>query len=1236
MILLSLIAVGLLTLSSSTIRSTQAGMARLEAESNARLALMLAIGELQTTIGRDQAITGPAGIFDGSLETNNHYTGAWEARQNPRDANSEDGLGRRINYDSQDSFLGWLVSNAVGNRQDSVSLFQQGGVRNPVKMVGSGTVGSDEDKFVSAGRVPLQRESQVGGQAGNRTNGSLAWWVSENATKVSLGVRDEKTLLADGAGVRPKLSVGDDLARTGVPGVFGLDAIEEFNWESNSESTNKAYTFATASLASDIAPEVLKDYYHDVALGSRSLLTNVTTGGLKKDLSLFFEGEPESGDWEGTVLEGNAPKGPYGLDSLSPHNEYDTGHWKTLRQHYAIHKNDRRSGNRDLLAGDLSLKAVDDFNPPSGLKHPYPSWNHQRKLLTPVIQRVCYILSIGVQDATQGRVNEERLNQITPRLKQFDKEINKYIVTFHAYPAVVLWNPYNVPMECPGFSVGNMGMSLEHAVNVFGREVDYQWIDHSYQGNSAQWNVIGMTVDESFTMEPGEAKMFFGTDEVYRTTSQFYTRGESVRSISSIDFDPRPNKNYFSAGIVKNGVIGDTYNAGDANFPGENLLSGMYVSAMDQINVTTNVFTPQGSKNSGPRADYDGLVYYATYSSLDVRMIMRSFPSGWRTTPLWWTQWAGGGGNRPRASKWSAKVSWRNDQGTATSDQGVLNSQFNIADLASGRKVPFMLVDLRLKSTDGDLDEKNPNVTWLHNVPHHSYAGISGQGTSGVTESQAGNLDTALHSRPYTVVYTPVQTADEAWTQLQLDSVDGEVRPFMGNSYWPGGQHKAIATEIPFAPLQSIAQLQHVAQVPIDATRWSNLSLQNYAIGNSFANPHVPSDAISKEGWRVWLDSRVDNADSRTSMLPDLDGKKWHETTNGQGPPTEHFKPTKHLDRSYVANTLLWDDFFFSGFADYDGEVLSDLDVESIQKDDLMEEFFDGEKQLPNPRLLPVRGNKEPRELAEELEEQDGYQKAAAYLEMEGGFNVNSTSKTAWKAFLASNLQKGQPTLNVGRRTTVNGESELSSLDNYIISRYSLAAGGPQRGTASDAESWAGYRVVSEQELDELAEEIVVEVKKRGPFRSVAEFVNRRLDRSNPELAVKGALQAALDRSLNKQLDGDRISSGEIKGTDYEFAEAALVSRHAGTPTYVMQGDLLQSLGSMIQVRSDTFTIRAYGESSNGEAQAWCEATVQRGIDWVDPANDPEDSTEELNDLNERFGRRLRLVSFRWLAPSEV
>ena len=65
--LLALISIGLLSLSTVTLRSNTAMDAQAEAKANARLALMLAVGELQRQLGPDQRISASASILDSSV-----------------------------------------------------------------------------------------------------------------------------------------------------------------------------------------------------------------------------------------------------------------------------------------------------------------------------------------------------------------------------------------------------------------------------------------------------------------------------------------------------------------------------------------------------------------------------------------------------------------------------------------------------------------------------------------------------------------------------------------------------------------------------------------------------------------------------------------------------------------------------------------------------------------------------------------------------------------------------------------------------------------------------------------------------------------------------------------------------------------------------------------------------------------------------------------------------------------
>jgi len=81
MILLTIIAVGLLSLSAVSLRTGSRDQARMEAQANARLALVIAIGELQKQIGPDERITANGEIIPiaGTPVKNPHWMGVWNS-----------------------------------------------------------------------------------------------------------------------------------------------------------------------------------------------------------------------------------------------------------------------------------------------------------------------------------------------------------------------------------------------------------------------------------------------------------------------------------------------------------------------------------------------------------------------------------------------------------------------------------------------------------------------------------------------------------------------------------------------------------------------------------------------------------------------------------------------------------------------------------------------------------------------------------------------------------------------------------------------------------------------------------------------------------------------------------------------------------------------------------------------------------------------------------------------------
>ncbi|MDB6077962.1 MAG: hypothetical protein JWO82_1709, partial [Akkermansiaceae bacterium] len=90
-------------------------------------------------------------------------------------------------------------------------------------------------------------------------------------------------------------------------------------------------------------------------------------------------------------------------------------------------------------------------------------------------------------------------------------------------------------------------------------------------------------------------------------------------------------------------------------------------------------------------------------------------------------------------------------------------------------------------------------------------------------------------------------------------------------------------------------------------------------------------------------------------------------------------------------------------------------------------------------------------------------------------------------------------------------------------------------------------------------------------------------------------------------------------------------------PGIITQADLLTPLLPQLTARGDTFVIRTYGESTGGDGgktRAWCEATVQRFPEYLDPADAP--AVAATSKINKLFGRRFEVVAFHWLQPSDI
>jgi hypothetical protein len=304
------------------------------------------------------------------------------------------------------------------------------------------------------------------------------------------------------------------------------------------------------------------------------------------------------------------------------------------------------------------------------------------------------------------------------------------------------------------------------------------------------------------------------------------------------------------------------------------------------------------------------------------------------------------------------------------------------------------------------------------------------------------------------------------------------------------------------------------------------------------------------------------------------------------------------FDFSYRTNEAIWDGFFFSTAPNIADEMPL------------------------NRRIVPTTSDWGP--------PADSYD-AAKNLSLAGAFNVNSVSVNAWRAILSGLQDHDLETVLAGTQNDVDFlfGSHARPLDGVF--NYSGQSPSAQ-------EVWNRARSLSPAEIDALAVAIVSEVKERGPFLSLAHFVNRSLGAPS-KLTESGALQSAINLAepstggtgLNDGLGGQDINPSDL-GLNVPSPELFAANAFDGAPGRLTQADLLTALGPILNARSDTFRIRAYGESEEmgNTSKAWCEAIVRRIPEKIDSSEPIEDPSTGAS-----FGRRFEVVSFRWLPPQE-
>ena len=352
-------------------KTASVALDRLQARQNALLGLQVALGNLQKYAGPDQRVTAQAGLFPNTDPTREHLVGVWMADE------SSPQHGER---------LVWLVSGSEPSRTETAS----GDWPILVEAIAESSPGAGD------GAAAVRAEPrEISGSGGNR-EGGMAWWISDEGAKASLGAGDAERLeAANGASSDPdRLRAARRTAPEVLPQFSAYD--DAGNWARADFSSDLPLLWTDAAFG-----EALERGFHDFTARSLGVLANVRNGGLKKDLTA------------GLQAGSSAMEDDTGSDLLFPPqwtggSDQDPGGpmWEQLRDFY----NTRVSGTG---AGELAFQRGTD----------------EQLSLAPVVTWAV----VGAHAIPANAAGDT--------------------VRFYAMPAFRFWNPYQHRLRMPPFVV---------------------------------------------------------------------------------------------------------------------------------------------------------------------------------------------------------------------------------------------------------------------------------------------------------------------------------------------------------------------------------------------------------------------------------------------------------------------------------------------------------------------------------------------------------------------------------------------------------------------------------------------------------------------------------------------------------------------------------------------------------------------------------------------------------------
>ena len=1184
-----------------------------KAKLNALLGLGIALSELQKTMGPDQRVSAKADLLDGSGDSGihaasqkSHWTGVWNtSNYNPELPEKKEFLGWLVSNkgsdDKQDRLMNLKDADSTQNKEDSILL-----ISNP----DSGKI--DEYQF-EVEKIPVKDRE------GNQI-GAYAWGVIDEGIKAKVSIPNSFDNYNKDENSSYKKALVDDLLFS-FPHRNPIEILPELKeiYESNISRIDSLLSPNSIDFITENKQDQGK-YFHDLSVSSRLLFTDTKNGGLKVDLSRALDSDFKDSLQNKYVFQETISDPNAGVTKT-----IQSVKWDVLADYYNHYKKIEYPSNsyKPEISPDSTVK---DSNGNMRKFLPEKEFTHVSTLegslldkdgnrfdpgfhpIAPVVTQVLFRIRLNAMSNWSGSI-------------QGSSSDNFHHLNFEIVPQFVLWNPYNVKLSAsnyrihfdPGFSytveyskpewapsqIFNFkGMTHSGAPTYTNAEVVpknnnseradfYAFLKENNNLNGFRSLAHYIT---NVSLEPGEVKSFgllnidtTGSTRIHSCQTGWNYGLNNLQTFSRVFLFPN---DYSNGNIATNNVADDFGVRGISMIPnsfvsnsGNNMFDGGRPWA-EKIRIHGfSLYSSDFPESEDPVAfRMGGRFYLSILDSNDTLSLENNA-----------TFLIHDSDTEPEATLGSLVrlgSSFRYNESEGQNFYYPRRADYSMGGITeswewANNKTYFPLnIFMNLKTTDG-LNGDLPIYGQFNPMAWH----FTPSTNSGHSDLWHSDFKTDTDWNDIAAWHSPASlTGNPKW----------------GNEIDTPGTDILVAKQVPIQPLRSVGDFMHSEIGIFD-------SAPLYTVGNSYAPPF--SNGSSANNARM---SRIYTAGS--------DSDRFNNEVNT-------------ADWSWLYNDALFDKYFFSTIPNKGNTAyppFKEVRHEDIESDQIV---------LPNSRFEFFKSSNDSE--SDYMENLNHSEQVASRMFVNGGFNINSTSQTAWKILLSS-INKNSKIDKIKDKkyyNASNGNLNLLNNSSPKIPRFGNPMGPEIQSVSNtnDPSSWNGFRTFTSSEINQLADEIVSQIKRRGPFQSISDFVNRRLEAN--ALGSSGALQSAMDSVVNNVSNmGNNTNLTKLWNSNSN-SQNLLPKTGIGNNSWLLQNDLLRIISPVISARSDTFTIRSYGESkdsTSGEIKSHiiCEAVVQRIPEYMDSSNRPYDIN--LSAINKTMGRKFQIVSVRWLSSSEI